>query len=129
MSRSRPFGVAVLAALALLAAFAAAINALQFLHILPVTVGPLAFFGFDLVAALLSILIVLVYLWVARMLWDLDPQGWLFVVLLASFNLIFDVVALIGSSSVQGLSGSFLVNVLILVYCLWPATRAAFKHA
>jgi hypothetical protein len=129
MSRSRPFGVAVLAALALLGAVAAAINALQFLHILPVIVGPLAFFGFDLVAALLSILIALIYLWVARMLWDLKSQGLLFVAVMASINLIFDVVAVIGSSSVQGLSSSFLVNVLILVYCLWPATRAAFKHA
>jgi hypothetical protein len=74
-------------------------------------------------------LIALVYLWVANMLWNLEPQGWLFVVLLACINLIFDVVAVIGSSSVQGLSGSLLVNALILVYCLWPATRAAFKHA
>ncbi len=128
MSSSRPFGVAVLAALALLGAILAGINALQFLHILPVTVGPLAFFGFDLVAAVLSILLALIYLWVAKMLWELEPQGWLFVVCMASINLIFDVVAVIGSSSVQGLSGSFLVNVLILVYCFWPATRAAFKH-
>ena len=129
MSSSRPFGVAVLAALALLGALAAAINALQFLHLLPITVGSLAFFGFDLLGAVLSIALALIYLWVAKMLWELDPQGWLFVVFMASINLIFDVVAVIGLSSVQALSGSILVNVLMLVYCFWPATRAAFKHA
>jgi hypothetical protein len=129
MSSSRPFGVALLAALALLAAIICAITALQFLHILPITVGPLAFFGFDLLGAVISILLALIYLWVARMLWELEPQGWLFVVILASINLIFDIVAIFGASSFQGLSGSFLVNALILVYCLWPATRAAFKHA
>jgi hypothetical protein len=129
MSSSRPFGVALLAVLAVLAAFAAAINTLQFLHILPVAVGPLAFFGFDLLAAVISFVLTLIYLWVARMLWELNPQGWYFVVIMASLNLVFDIVAIIGSSSIQALSGSLLVNALLLVYCLWPATRAAFKHA
>jgi hypothetical protein len=129
MSRSRPFGVAVLAALALLGFLAAAINTFQFLHILPIAIGPLAFFGFDLVAAVLSFLLALIYLWLAKMLWDLEPQGWFFLVIMASINLVFDIVAVIGSSSFSGLSHSFLVNAVILVYCLWPATRAAFKHA
>jgi len=71
----------------------------------------------------------LIYLWVAKMLWDLDPRGWLFVVIMASINLIFDVVAIIGASSFAALSASIFVNILLLVYCFWPATRAAFKHA
>jgi hypothetical protein len=129
MSSSRPFGVLVLEALTLLGALAAAINALQFLHILPGAYGPLAFFGFDLLGALLSVLLAAIYLWLAKMLWDLEPQGWLFVVIMASINLIFHLVAVLGSSPFEGLSGSFLVNAVLLACCMWPGTRAAFKHA
>jgi hypothetical protein len=129
MTHSRPFGVTLLAVLAALAAIVAAIHALQFLHLLPFFLGPMAFFGFDLFAALLWALNAVIYVWVAKLLWELNPQGWLFVVIVAGLNLLFDLIAVIGASSFAALLPSFIVNAVILVYCLWPRTREAFAHA
>lgn len=129
MTHSRPFGVTLLAVLATLAAIVAAIHALQFLHLLPFFLGPMAFFGFDLFAALLWTLSAVIYVWRAKMLWELNPRGWLSVVILACLNVLFGIIAVIGASTFAALLPSFIVNALILVYCLWPRTREAFAHA
>jgi hypothetical protein len=129
MIQSRPFGVSALAILAGFAGVVAAIHTLQFLHLLPFFIGPVAFFGFDLLAALMWGLIAIIYWWVAKMLWEMDPQGWLFVVILASLNLFFDFLALIGGSSLESMIVSIILNAVILVYCLWPTTRQSFAQA
>src|SRR4051794_12633826 len=99
MSGSRPIGVTTLAILGAVAAVIAAIHALQYLHILPFFLGPMAFFGFDLFAGLLWGLTAAIYVWVAKMLWEMNPQGWLFVVIVASFNVFLDLLALVGAST------------------------------
>ncbi|HRA64574.1 MAG TPA: hypothetical protein PL187_01055, partial [Caldilinea sp.] len=85
MARSRPLGVTLLAIFALLAGLVAGYHMLQMLHILPVRLfgGAVRFFTFDIFGAILWGIMLLIYLWVFRMLWNLDPQGWTFVTVLA----------------------------------------------
>ncbi len=128
MSKSRPFGVTILAILAGIAAFFAVIHTLQMLHLFPIS-GPLgvfSFFTFDLLGALLWGLMAAIYIWLVRMLWNLDPQGWLFLVIIAIFNLILALVSILGRSSFQAMLPSILINGIILIYCLLPGTKEAF---
>jgi hypothetical protein len=128
MSKSRPFGVTILAILAGIAAFFAIIHTLQMLHLFPIS-GPLgvfSFFTFDLLGALLWGLMAAIYIWLVRMLWNLDPQGWLFLVIIAIFNLILALVSILGRSSFQAMLPSILINGVILIYCLLPGTKEAF---
>jgi The Golgi pH Regulator (GPHR) Family N-terminal len=126
MTQSRPVGVTLLAILAGFAAVVAAIHTLQFLHVLPFFAGPLRFFEFDFFAAVLWAGLTAIYVWVAKMLWELNPQGWLFAVIVSFLNLIFDFVALIAGTSFEALLPGIILSALILAYCLWPKTREAF---
>lgn len=125
MDKKRPFGVTFLA---ILAAIAAIINTLQMLHLFPIRgpFGVFAFFTFDLLGAILWGILALIYIWVARMLWNVDPQGWLFVTVLSALNLILAFVSILGASTFQAMLPSILINGLILIYCLLPGTKAAF---
>ncbi|MCL4803632.1 MAG: hypothetical protein KJ046_04990 [Anaerolineae bacterium] len=131
MSKKRPFGITLLALLAGAGAIVALIHTLQMLHLFPIR-GPFGeahFFTFDLLGALLWGLMVVIYMWVFRMLWNLDAQGWLFVVVLATLNLILAVVSIFGNSTFQAMLPSLLVNGLILIYGMLPGTKAAFNLA
>ena len=128
MSKSRPFGVTILAILAGIAAFFAVLHTLQMLHLFPIS-GPLgvfSFFTFDLLGALLWGLMAAIYIWLVRMLWNLDPQGWLFLVVISILNLILAFVSVLGRSSFQAMLPSILINGIILIYCLLPGTKEAF---
>jgi len=129
MTNKRPFGVTLLAILAGVAFVVALIHTLQMLHLFPIS-GPFGeahFFTFDLLGAFLWGVMAAIYLWVFRMLWNLDPQGWLFVVVIAVFNLIMAVLSIIGASTWQSMLPALLVNGLILIYGLLPGTKAAFS--
>lgn len=129
MTKKRPFGVTLLALLAGIAFLVALIHTLQMLHLFPIS-GPFGeahFFTFDLVGALLWGLLAAIYLWVLRMLWNLDPQGWLFVVVIAVLNLVMAGMSILGNSNFQAMLPSLLVNGLILIYSLLPGTKAAFE--
>ena len=67
-----------------------------------------------------------IYIWVARMLWNLDPQGWLFVAVLSTLNLIIALISILGNSTWEAMLPAILINGLILIYCLLPGTKAAF---
>ena len=131
MTKKRPFGVTILAILAGIAAFIAIIHTLQMLHLFPIS-GPFGifrFFTFDLFGAILWGILALIYLWVMNKLWNLDPQGWLFVAALSALNLILAVLSIIGQSSLQAMLPSIVVNGLILIYALLPGTKEAFGVA
>lgn len=125
-TRYRPFGVTLLAILAGLAALVALWHALQMLHILPVKIGEHSFWGFDPIGALLWGFMFVIYLWLVRVLWQVDPQGWLFLAVVSIFNLILDFMSLVGASTLSAMWPSILVNAVILVYVLLPGTRKAF---
>jgi len=53
MEKERPIGVTILAFLAILGAVNAFIYTLQMLHLLPTYIGPVAFYQFSLIGAIL----------------------------------------------------------------------------
>jgi hypothetical protein len=67
-----------------------------------------------------------IYIWLVRMLWNVDPQAWLFLAVITVFNLILDFVAMIGSAAWTDVSVSFLINVIVLIYIMLPSTKRAF---
>lgn len=128
MAKKRPFGVTLLALLAGAATIVALVHTLQMLHLFPIS-GPFGeahFFTFDLLGALLWGVMGLVYLWVFRMLWNLDPQGWMFIAVIAVLNLILAFLSLFGASTWQAMLPALLVNGLILIYALLSGTKSAF---
>jgi hypothetical protein len=125
-ARRRPVGVTILAVLAGIVAVLAGLHFLQAVGVLPYVVGPVSVRDFNLWYTLMWGLTVWVWVWVVRMLWRVDPWGWLVLMVFAAFNLLFDFVALLGTTTVSDLSLSFLLNVVILIYALLPGTRDAF---
>ncbi|MEZ4517690.1 MAG: hypothetical protein R3C44_12985 [Chloroflexota bacterium] len=126
MEKHRPFGVTLLALLAGIAALVNIWHTLQMLHIIPISLGESHFFTFDLIGAILFGLLALIYVWLFFMLWNVNPQGWLFVTILAILNLILAFLSILGQSTFSAMLPSLLINGLILLYCLTPGTRQAF---
>ena len=126
MEKTRPIGVTILAFLAILGAMNALIYTLQMLHLLPVFIGPVAFFEFSLVGAFFWGLLFFIWLWVFRMLWEVNPQGWMFMTLLSVLNLVFGIINVIGASSWQAMAPIIIISGLVLIYCLMPGTKEAF---
>lgn len=126
MTQHRPIGITIIAILAGIAAVVSAIHTLQYLHLLPFFLGPLSFFGFDLWGAILWGALTLIYIWVVRMLWNVDPQGWMFVVILAGLNLILAVLNAIGGSTLSAVMPAIVINGVVLIYCLTPGVKSAF---
>ncbi|HHY53977.1 MAG TPA: hypothetical protein GYA08_00940 [Chloroflexi bacterium] len=127
MAKSRPFGVTLLAIFALLGAIAAAFHAIQ-MFFMPFGLfgGPVGFFGLTWLGAIMWVILALIYLWVFRMLWSLDQQGWLFVTVISVLNLILAFMSILGNTSLMEMLPSIIVNALILIYALLPGTKAAF---
>ena len=128
-TKERPLGVTILAILAAVAAVLAAIHTLQFLGIIPFFIGSVPLRTFNFFYAIMWALLVWVYVWLVQMLWRVDRAAWLFLVIITSFNLILDFVAMLGKSSWQDVSVSFIVNGIILIYCMLPGVRNAFGTA
>jgi hypothetical protein len=129
IARHRPIGVTVLAALTGLAALLAVWHTLQFLHILPFTLGELRFYSFDLLGAFLFALTAAVWIWATVNLWTVRPQGLLFATFLSGLNLILAGLSILGASEFQALLPTILLNAVILIYCLTPGVRRAFGTA
>ena len=122
----RPVGITILALLALLAALAALLHTLQMLHILPFVLGPVKFFDFDLIGAIIWGVMTALYAWLFRMLWIMDLRGWLFVVFLAILNLVMAAVSVMGASTLGAMLPSIIVNVLVLIYAQSSGVKEAF---
>jgi hypothetical protein len=135
MAKKRPFGVTILALLAVVGAVVAVYYTLQLLGIFPFTItGPFGnaefqFYGVNWLGAIMWGLMVLIWIWVARMLWNLDPQGWVFIAALSALNLVLAVLSIFGDSTWQSQLPALVVNGLILIYALLPGTKDAFNVA
>ena len=124
--KSRPIGVTVLAVLAALAAISAIVTTLQMLGFLRPGGWLFDFFGISILGAIMWGLLAAIYIWLVKMLWHVDPRGWLFLVLLSALNLIMAVVSILGKSTWQAMMPAIVLNGLVLIYCLLPGTKAAF---
>jgi hypothetical protein len=124
--KERPIGVTILAVLAAILAVLSAIHLLQSLAVLPYVIGPFSIRSFSLFYAVMWGLMVWVYAWLVRMLWRVEPQAWLFLIMVTIFYLIYDFVIILGDATWSDVAVSFFVNALILIYCLLPNVRRAF---
>ena len=127
MNQKRPFGVVLLAILAGLAAVVAAWHTLQFLGIVPVTVGRLQFYGVDLLGAALWGVTAAIWIWAAVNLWGVNAQALTFVTILAGWNLILALLSWLGASDFQAVLPALLLNGIILLYSLSQRTNQAFR--
>ncbi len=126
--KHRPFGVTLLAIFAYIAGIVAIFHTLQMLHLLPIK-GPFGmgyFFGFSFIGAIMWGIMVLIYFWVGKMLWNLNEQGWLFVVVLATLNLILAFVTILGKTPFSAMLPAILINGIVLIYALLPGVKGAF---
>jgi hypothetical protein len=96
------------------------------LHLIPTYLGPIAFYQFSLIGAFFWGLLFFIWLAVFRMLWEVQPQGWMFVVLIAVFDLIYGIICVLGGSSWEAMAPIIIISGLILIYCLLPGTKQAF---
>lgn len=128
MSKSRPIGVTILAILAAVGAIMAVYQTLQWLGIFKTDFLWWSVRTTNIWYALMWGLLAVIYLWLVRMLWNVDYQGWLFVVVLSTLNLILAVVTLIFDSGIEfaDIALTLVVNGVILLYGMLPGTREAF---
>lgn len=127
--RHRPLGITILAVLAGVAFIVNAFVTLLYLGAMPAALfGGTGFFGQALVGALLWGLLTFIWGWVAVGLWNLDPQAWLFVVILAIFGLVLAGISVLGATTWQAVLPSIVVNAVILIYSLSSGVKEAFGH-
>jgi hypothetical protein len=128
MPRKRPFGITLLAILALFGALVAVWRTLQALGIAPINIGTVSVFvpQANFITAIMWGLMAVIYVWVFRMLWQVNPQGWLFITVLSILNLTIAVLDIIGGTAFQVMLPTLLINGIILIYCLIPGTKSAF---
>jgi hypothetical protein len=126
MAKERPVGVTILAFLAILGAINAFIYTLQMLHLLPTFIGPIAFYQFSLIGAILWGFLAFIWLGVFGALMVVHPQGWLFMVLIAAFDFIYAIICVLGGSSWEAMAPMLVISGLVLLYCMLPGTKEAF---
>ncbi len=125
--KRRTLPITILAIVAAVAGVYAIFDMLRFLGLLPMgTLGAMNFYNVSWLGATFAGILALIWFSTAAQLWRLDPRGWLFVVLVATLNLIFLVMAWIGASPWQAVSTGIIINALALLLGLLPSTKAAF---
>ncbi len=121
----RPIGVTILAIGAALLAVINGIIMIRFLGFLPF-LGPLDVRVFNLWYAFLYGLLAYVWAWLTGMLWNVEPQAWMFLAIIVVFNLCIDFVVLITGGTWYDINVSVILNGLLLVYLMLPGVRSAF---
>ena len=129
MEKARPIGVTILAIVAIIAAVNAFIVTLQMLHLLPTYLGPIAFYQFSLIGAIIWGFIAFIWLGITGALWISHPSGWLWMVMIAGFDLIYAIICVLGGSSWEAMAPLIIISGLVLIYCLLPGTKKAFGLA
>jgi hypothetical protein len=122
---NRPIGVTILAILAVIAAVLAGIATLRFLGLFPF-LGPLNIRTFNLWYALMYGLLTYIWIWLAKMLWDVEEAAWLFLAVITVFNLTIDFIIMVTGGEWVDVNVSVILNALILIYIMLPGTRRAF---
>src|SRR4051794_17674732 len=130
--RRRTFAVTVLAIIAVIAGIWNVMDTLRYLGLIPIV--EVLGFGLKLwnvnwLGALLSGVVALIWFAVAGQLWRLDERGWLFVVMIAAFDLFFLLLSMIGGTSFQAIAPVVLLCAVALLLALLPSTKSAFGRA
>jgi hypothetical protein len=120
----RPFAVTLLALGAFLIGFLNLLVAIQAFGV-AVFGTPFNVLGSPLWASLMYGLVGVIWIAVGGWLWRLQPSGWLFVVVIAIFNLILYFMSWIGGNQAF-LTTASLLNIIALILALLPGTRRAF---
>jgi hypothetical protein len=126
---NRPIGVTLLAILAALAAAAMAVNALQFLGVIPPILGAVAFFGVSPLGAVLCAACAAIFGWLAVALWRLRPAAWMYTWLFAGVALVVAALAVLGASTLSAMLPTLIINGIILAYCFTPGVKRAFASS
>jgi len=126
--RERPIGVTILAILAGIAAVLAAIHTLQFLGIIPFFIGPSGYkvHYFSFWNALMWAIMLWIYIWLVQSLWRVEPQAWMFLVIVTIFELFLGFLSMLGASTWEDVSVSIIISAIILLYCMLPGVKRAF---
>ena len=131
-SRNRTIVVWIFIIVAVLAGLNALLDAARYMGWLPVAqLGNLEFAlpSANWLGAIMSAIVSVIWFAVAKWLYDLNPQGWLFVVIMAILNLILLFMAIIGKSTFQAVSLGLLLNGVLLLLAFLPQTQKAFGRA
>jgi hypothetical protein len=88
-----------------------------------------AFYQFSLIGAAFWGFLAFIWLGVAGALWIMHPQGWMFMMLIATFDLIYAVICALGGSSWEAMAPMIIISGLVLIYCMLPGTKKAFGIA
>ncbi len=127
--RERNWAVYVLAALAVIAGILNFLDAARYMGWLPIAAwGDMKFFlpQAQWFGAIMAVIVGVIWFMVAGWIWNLNPSGWLFVVVMAVINLIFLFLAILGSTTFNAVALQLLVNVAALVLAMLPGTQRAF---
>jgi hypothetical protein len=126
----RTFAVVVLAILAVIAGLVAIADTLRYMGILPVAMlGELKFFGVNWFGAILAAICVVIWFVTARQVWNLDPRGWMFMLLISVTYLILQGLAILGQTTFQAVAPGVIVSAIALILTLLPSTKEAFGRA
>jgi hypothetical protein len=127
----RPIGVIILAGAAVLAAIAQ-------LWRVGVYLG---WFSFEIAgqsmklpneqwgAALWSLIMAAIWVWVASGFWNLRAWAWQFGIFISLFTLIWGFMALLFGSSVEAETVPWLLALVVYVYLSWPGVKEAFYES
>jgi hypothetical protein len=128
----RTLPVMILAAVAVVAGLWNLLDTARYLGLIPVVdiygYG-LKLFNVNWLGAMLSGLVAVIWFAVAGQLWRLDQQGWMFVVLIAAFDLVFLFLSLFGGTSFQAIAPAVLLCAAALGLAMLPGTKDAFGRA
>lgn len=127
MKIERPVAVTILAVLAAIAAVLAVIDVFRYLGSLVLqSLGPMHFYGLNILGAGLAAFAAAIWLWAAWKLWKVDELGWVLVVAIALLYLFLDIIAVIAGTSLQAVLPSLIASVVVLILALLPGTREVF---
>ena len=125
--RERPIGVWILTVLAGLSLVLAVVHFLQALGILPYVSGGPDYGDRNLWYVVGWGFLIWFWAWVTWALWNLNPQGWLVVVLVSAFAAGFNFINIaVATQATPDLTLSFVLDLVIFAYALLPATQKAF---
>jgi signal transduction histidine kinase len=132
VKKERTFVVTLLAILSGVVGILSLLDAARYMGWLPIAMlGEMKFFlpSAQWFAALMALLVAVIYFVVASWLWNLNPSGWLFVVIITIINLIFLFLAIFGQTAFSDVAVQITLNAIVLILALLPSTKVAFAPA